>query len=95
MEKQYKPNEFAKLLNVSVKTLQRWDNDGVLKAFRSPKDRRYYKHSQYIDYVGESSKAEEIERKVIDYSYVTEKSKLVFSFHLKKTDCHMNGLTTE
>lgn len=35
MNKQYKPNEFAKLLNVSVKTLQRWDRDGVLEAFRT------------------------------------------------------------
>lgn len=27
----YKPKDFAELLNVSVKTLQRWDRDGVLK----------------------------------------------------------------
>ena len=29
----YKPNEFAALVGVSVKTLQRWDNDGKLKAW--------------------------------------------------------------
>ena len=28
----YKPNEFAALVGVSVKTLQRWDNGGKLKA---------------------------------------------------------------
>lgn len=38
----YKPREFAELLNVSVKTLQRWDRDNVLKAFRTPTNRRYY-----------------------------------------------------
>ncbi|WP_146005377.1 MerR family transcriptional regulator, partial [Haloimpatiens massiliensis] len=38
----YKPNEFAELINVSVRTLQRWDNEGILKAFRTPTNRRYY-----------------------------------------------------
>ena len=36
MIKHYKPKEFAELLNVSFITLQRWDNDGKLKAFRNP-----------------------------------------------------------
>ena len=31
----YKPNEFAALVGVSVKTLQRWDNDGKLKAWQN------------------------------------------------------------
>ena len=38
----YKPKDFAELLNVSVKTLQRWDRDGTLNAKRTPTDRRYY-----------------------------------------------------
>lgn len=42
----YKPNEFARLVGVSVKTLQRWDRDGVLKAHRSPTNRRYYTEDQ-------------------------------------------------
>ena len=28
----YKPKEFAELLGVSVKTLQRWDREGTLTA---------------------------------------------------------------
>ena len=36
MNNNYKPKEFAELLNVSVLTLQRWDNAGKLKAFRTP-----------------------------------------------------------
>ena len=32
----YKPKDFAELLGVSVKTLQRWDRDGTLKANRTP-----------------------------------------------------------
>ena len=49
----YKPKEFAEMLGVSVKTLQRWDNEGILKAQRNPMDRRYYTHKQYVDYVGD------------------------------------------
>ena len=51
----YKPYEFAEMIGVSVKTLQRWDNDGKLKAFRSPTDRRYYTHKQYVDYIGDGN----------------------------------------
>jgi predicted site-specific integrase-resolvase len=51
----YKPQEFAEMLGVSVKTLQRWDNEGKLKAYRSPSDRRYYTHKQYVDYMGEGN----------------------------------------
>jgi len=52
----YKPQEFAKMIGISVKTLQRWDRDGKLKAFRTPTDRRYYTHKQYVDYMGNDTK---------------------------------------
>lgn len=52
MEKKiYKIREFAQLINVSVKTLQRWDNAGILKAMRTPTNRRYYTHEQYLVYL--------------------------------------------
>jgi putative resolvase len=51
----YKPQEFAEMIGVSVKTLQRWDNGGKLKAFRSPTDRRYYTHKQYVEYMGDGN----------------------------------------
>lgn len=38
----YTISEFAERLHRSVKTLQRWDRDGTLKACRNPKGRRYY-----------------------------------------------------
>ena len=44
----YKPKDFAELLGVSVKTLQRWDREGILKANRTPTDRRYYTYDQYL-----------------------------------------------
>ena len=40
--KNYKPKDFAELLGVSVKTLQRWDREGTLKANRTLTNRRYY-----------------------------------------------------
>lgn len=56
MQQCYKPKEFAKLINVSVKTLQRWDYEGKLKAYRNAADRRFYTHQQYEEYMGISSK---------------------------------------
>jgi DNA-binding transcriptional MerR regulator len=38
----YTPSEFGKRIHVSVKTLQRWDRQGVLKAHRTATNRRYY-----------------------------------------------------
>ena len=48
----YKPKDFAELLGVSVKTLQRWDREGTLKAYRTPTDRRYYTYDQYLRFKG-------------------------------------------
>ena len=48
MSKLYNISQMAKLLNVNVKTLQRWDREGLLVAQRSPTNRRFYTHQQYI-----------------------------------------------
>ena len=48
----YKPKDFAELLGVSVKTLQRWDREEILKAKRTPTDRRYYTYDQYLEFKG-------------------------------------------
>ena len=55
----YKPKEFAELLNVSVKTLQRWDRDKVLIAKRTPTDRRFYTEEQLQEYLKKSGKNDE------------------------------------
>lgn len=49
-ERLYAPREFARLIGRSVKTLQRWDRAGILHAYRSLTNRRYYTHSQYLAY---------------------------------------------
>ena len=48
----YKPKDFAELLGISVKTLQRWDREGTLKANRTLTDRRYYTYDQYLQFKG-------------------------------------------
>ena len=52
----YKPKDFAELLNVSVKTLQRWDREGILTAKRTPTDRRFYTEEQLQEYLKKSDK---------------------------------------
>ena len=46
----YKPKDFAERLGVSVKTLQRWDREGTIKANRTPTNRRYYTYDQYLQF---------------------------------------------
>ena len=52
MEHTYSPKEFGKLIGKSVNTLQKWDRKGILPAHRSPTNRRYYSHDQYLEYRG-------------------------------------------
>ena len=68
----YKPKDFAELLGVSVKTLQRWDREGTLKANRTPTDRRYYTYDQYLQYKGII--AEDDNRQIVIYARVSTKN---------------------
>lgn len=47
-----KPKEMSGLLGISVKTLQRWDKEDKLTAYRNPSGRRYYTKEQYKEYMG-------------------------------------------
>lgn len=61
-------NDMAKRLGVSVKTLQRWNREGILVAKRNPNNRRYYTEDQYLEYIGSSNKKD---RKIIAYTRVS------------------------
>jgi putative resolvase len=52
MDNTYSPKEFGKLIGRTTNTLQKWDREGILKAHRSPTNRRYYTHDQYLKYRG-------------------------------------------
>ena len=47
-----KPKDMAEKLGITVRTLQKWDNQGILKAYRTPTNRRYYTEEQYLQYIG-------------------------------------------
>lgn len=59
----YKPGDFAKLIGVHIKTLQKWDREGILRANRTPTNRRFYTNKQYTDYINNTKLIERIERK--------------------------------
>lgn len=63
-----KPKDFAEKIGVTVKTLQNWDNDGTLKAQRTPTNRRYYTENQYLEYIGQGKSSQ---RKVVAYARVS------------------------
>lgn len=64
--KNYRLNEFAQLLGVSVYTLQRWDRVGILKAKRSPTNRRYYTYEQYLEFKGMKQGDDVIISKIVE-----------------------------
>ncbi len=60
MDRVYRPHEFAKMIGRTVQTLQRWDTEGILKAHRTPTDRRFYTHDQYLEFIGQKASASRI-----------------------------------
>lgn len=45
-----KPSEFANRIGVCLKTVQSWDNRGILPARRTPTNRRYYTEEDVENY---------------------------------------------
>ena len=89
----YKPKEFAELLGVSVKTLQRWDREGILKANRTPIDRRYYTYAQYLQFKG--IQIENDRRDVVIYARVStrnQKDDLQNQVEFLKQFCNAKGM---
>lgn len=68
----YKPKEFAELLNVTVKTLQRWDREKTLVANRAPTNRRYYTYDQYLQFKGIGRDVDS--RKIVIYTRVSTRN---------------------
>lgn len=89
----YKPKDFAELLGVSVKTLQRWDRDGILKANRTPTDRRYYTYDQYLQFKG--IQTDNDIRDVVIYARVStrnQKDNLQNQVEFLKQFCNAKGI---
>ena len=89
----YKPKDFAELLGVSVKTLQRWDREGILKSNRTPTNRRYYTYDQYLQFKGINTETDI--RDVVIYARVSmhnQKDDLKNQVDFLKTFCNARGL---
>ena len=92
----YKPKDFAELLGVSVKTLQRWDREGTLKANRTPTDRRYYTYNQYLQFKGIDT--ENDTRQVVIYARVStrdQKDDLQDQVSFLRQFCNARGMIVD
>jgi len=67
----YSIGKFAKLVGKSVRTLQRWDKDGILLTNRTATGRRFYTLTQYHQVVGTSPVTDKEIRKNICYTRVS------------------------
>ena len=92
----YKPKDFAELLGVSVKTLQRWDREGTLKANRTPTDRRYYTYNQYLQFKGIDT--ENDTRQIVIYARVStrdQKDDLQDQVSFLRQFCNARGVIVD
>lgn len=69
----YKISEFAELIHVSIKTLQRWDREKILVADRTPTNHRVYTDKHLRRYLGEPT--DSTLRKTVIYSRVSSKNR--------------------
>lgn len=94
--KNYKPQAFAELLGVSVKTLQRWDRENILKAYRTPTDRRYYTYDQYLQFKGIDIASDE--RATVIYARVSTRNQvddLKNQVEFLRTYCNSKGIIVD
>ena len=92
----YKTKDFAELLGVSVKTLQRWDREGTLKANRTPTDRRYYTYNQYLQFKGIDT--ENDTRQIVIYARVStrdQKDDLQDQVSFLRQFCNARGMIVD
>ena len=89
----YKPKEFSKKVKRSVHTLQRWDREGKLIAYRTNTNRRYYTHEQFLGVMG--LKPDAGQQKTVIYARVSShnrKSDLSNQIEFLKQYANANGI---
>lgn len=90
MKSIYSPREFGLLIGKTTKTLQRWDREGILKAYRSITKRRYYTHDQFLQITGQKAK----KRHLVTYcrvSSISQKKDLISQKNAVESFCLMAG----
>lgn len=87
----YTPKQFAGMVGRSVRTLQKWDVEGSFTAHRNPKNRRYYTHDQYLEYLGIKADSD---KKTVVYCRVSsagQKNDLTSQKEALEQYCRANG----
>jgi len=95
MEHTYSPQEFGKLIGRTTNTLQKWDRRGILKAHRSPTNRRYYTHDQYLVYRGLVAQEQGLTIVYTRVSAVAQKSDLANQMKALEAYCQQHTITVD
>lgn len=87
----YRPHEFTEIAGVSVKTLQRWDNEGKLKANRTKGNHRFYtdEHVALVRGLTKTTKINVIYCRVSSYP---QKPELENQLSAMRNFCTANGV---
>src|SRR6266567_3519602 len=95
MEHTYSPQEFGKLIGRTTNTLQKWDRKGILKAHRSPTNRRYYTHDQYLQYRGLVAQEQGLTIVYARVSGVAQKPELANQVNALEVYCQQQALKVD
>jgi len=95
MKTMYSPKEFGELIGKSVITLQKWDRKGILKAHRSPTNRRYYTHDQYLTYRGLVARDQGLTIAYARVSGVAQKPDLAHQVKALEAYCHQHAIRVD
>ncbi len=95
MKSTYSPQEFGQLIGRKTKTLQKWDREGILKAHRSPTNRRYYTHDQYLAYRGMIAPEQGLTIAYVRVSGAAQKPDLVNQMKALAVYCDQHALKVD
>ena len=95
MKTMYSPKEFGELVGKSVITLQKWDRKGILVAHRSPTNRRYYTHDQYLEYRGMKAKEQGITIAYTRVSGAAQKPDLANQMKALEVYCEQHSMRVD
>ena len=95
MNNTYSPQEFGKLIGRTTNTLQKWDRKGILKAHRSPTNRRYYTHDQYLQYRGLVAQEQGLTIVYARVSGVTQKLDLANQINTLEAYCKQHSIKVD
>lgn len=95
MKSTYSPQEFGQLIGRKTKTLQKWDREGILKAHRSPTNRRYYTHDQYLTYRGLVAQEQGLTIAYARVSGLAQKPDLANQLKALEAYCHQHTIKVD